>query len=95
MDKTRTMPAVPDTLTVVLADTLGTETAIIHENEHRPYGRRTVQVALTEKQRRLLKPQFLGYASGHARHEIVLQAWLEPATRPLEGEDGEGEETGN
>ena len=82
-------PAVPDTLTVILADTQSTYIAVVHENEHRPYERRTVQVKLTEEQRRAIAPLRTGMNGGKPTHEAYLQAWLEPATRPLheEGND--------
>jgi len=49
-------PLVPDTLTVVLIDNTPTYIAIVHENEWRPYGRRTVQIRLTDEQRRQIAP---------------------------------------
>ena len=73
-------PAVPDTLTVILADTQSTYIAVVHENEHRPYERRTVQVKLTEEQRRAIAP----LRTGMTTHEAYLQAWLEPATPAAE-----------
>lgn len=86
--KTKTDPAanpplVPDTLTVVLIDDTPNYIAIVHENEWRPYGRRTVQIRLTEEQRRRIAPRTTGMISGKQTHEHVLQAWLEPATKPL------------
>jgi len=86
--KTKTGPAanpplVPDTLTVVLIDDTPNNTAIIHENEWRPYGRRTVQIKLTEEQHRQIAPRRTGTIRGEHTHEQVLQAWLEPATEPL------------
>ena len=74
----------PDTLTVVLIDDTPNHIAIVHENEWRPYGRRTVQIRLTEEQRRQIAPRPTGMISGRQTHEQVLQAWLEPATKPLE-----------
>ena len=76
-------PLVPDTLTVVLIDPSPNHAAIIHENEWRPYGRRTVQIRLTEEQRRQLAPRNTGTIRGEHTWEHVLQAWLEPATNPL------------
>ena len=77
---------VPDTLTVVLADTHATYMAIVHENEHRPFQRRTVQIRLTNEQRRELRPRHTGMNRGQATHEEHLTAWLEPATTPLPAE---------
>ena len=74
---------VPDTVTVVLADTQGTYLAAVHENEHRPYQRRTVQIRLTDEQRRALRPRHTGMNAGRHTHEEHLDAWLEPATTPL------------
>ena len=87
--KTKTNPApdpplVPDTLTVVLIDDTANYIAIVHENEWRPYARRTVQIRLTEEQRRQIAPRRTGMIRGENTHEQVLQAWLEPATEPLE-----------
>ena len=80
--KTKTMPLVPSTLTVVLADTQATACAVRHENEQRPYRRRTVQIKLTEEQRQALTPRYTGHNDGKATHEEILQAWLEPADDP-------------
>lgn len=82
-DPTPSPPPVPDTLTVVLVDDTPNYVAIVHENEWRPYARRTVQIRLTDEQRRQLAPRETGMIRGEKQHEQVLQAWLEPATRPL------------
>ena len=82
-DEAEDRPNVPDTLTVVLADTQGTYTAVVHENEHRPYRRRTVQVTLTDDQRRALEPRCTGITDGAQTHEEHLSSWLEPASTPL------------
>ena len=92
--KTKTDPAakpplVPDTLTVVLIDDTPNHIAIVHENEWRPYGRRTVQIRLTEEQRRQIALRSTGMISGKHTHEDVLQAWLEPATEPLPADPAE------
>ena len=81
-------PAVPDTLTVVIMDRNPTITAIIYENEWRPYDRRSVQIHLTEEQRRQIEPRKTGYVDGRMQHEEILQCWLEPATHPLAPENG-------
>ena len=82
-DTERRRPNVPEVLTVVLADTQVTQTAIIFENEHRPYQRRTVQIELTPDQRRQLEPRHTGRVNGTDTFEEVHQAWLEPAEEPL------------
>ena len=68
----------PRTLTVVLANTLVTEIAIVHEGEHRPFLRRTVQIDLTPEQRAALEPRVAGESNGRQRHEEILTCWLEP-----------------
>ena len=78
-DTPTSTPAVPDTLTVVLMDSTPTYIAIVHENEWRPYARRTVQIKLTDEQRRQLTPRKTGTIKGRDTHEEILQAWLEPA----------------
>ena len=55
----------------------------MHENEWRPYALRTVQIRLTDDQRRQLALRATGMISGKHTHEHVLQSWLEPATEPL------------
>ena len=82
-DATPPPPLVPDTLTVVLIDDTPNYVAIVHENEWQPYARRTVQIRLTDEQRRQLAPRETGMINGKRTHEHVLQAWLEPATEPL------------
>ena len=82
-DPTPSPPLVPDTLTVVLIDDIPNYIAIVHENEWQPYVRRTVQIRLTDEQRRQLAPRETGTIRGKPTHEHVLQSWLEPATEPL------------
>ena len=65
-------PLVPDTLTVVLIDDTPNYIAIVHENEWRPYGRRTVQIRLTNEQRRQIAPRKTG----------MIQRRAHPRTRP-------------
>lgn len=74
---------VPEILTVVLADTYGTEIAVIHENSYRPYQRRTVQIRLTEEQRAALAPRYVGMRGPDPVHEEILECWLEPV-EPIE-----------
>lgn len=68
------MSRAPKVLTVVMANTYRTEVSIVHENDHHPYIRRTVQIELTEEQRAQLEPQLLA----PERHEEILDCWLEP-----------------
>ena len=56
--------------------------------EWRPYGRRTMQIALTDHQCRQLAPRETGYSDGAMTHEQILQCWFEPATRPLNERSG-------
>ncbi len=84
-DETANVPTTPDTLTVILADTTATMVAIVHENEQRPYRRRTIQLKLTDEQRRQLEPRYTGHSNGKAMYEEVLDAWLEPAGTPPPG----------
>ena len=67
----------PNTLTVVLADTHRTTVAIVHENEHIPYRRRTVHVKLTPEQLAQIEPRSTGWMSGEERFEEVVTCWLE------------------
>ena len=79
---TANVPTTPDTLTVILADTTATMVAIVHENEQRPYRRRTIQLKLTDEQRRQLEPRYTGHSNGKPTCEEVPDAWLEPAGTP-------------
>jgi hypothetical protein len=80
---TSDLPLAPDTLTVVLIDPSANNAAIIHEGEWRPYDRRTVQIRLTDEQRRQFAPRSTGTVRNERTYEHVLQAWLEPASEPL------------
>ena len=64
-------------LTVVMLDTWQTQIAIQYENEHRPYGKRTVQIELSPEQIRQLDPRKLGTSGGHDVHETIGEVWLE------------------
>lgn len=66
------------TLTVVMLDTLRTTIAVVHENEHMPYGRRTVQIELTPEQAAKLTPRELGSMNGTKVYETIGPLWLEP-----------------
>ena len=64
-------------LTVILANVTETYIAVVHENQSRPYGRRTVQVPLTADQQAMIAPRETGMISGEMQREIVLESWLE------------------
>ena len=68
----------PRMLTVVLADRHRTVSAIVNENEHVPYGRRTVQIELTPEQREAIAPRCLFPGGRSPVHEHILDCWLEP-----------------
>ena len=73
-------------LTVVLADTWRTYMSVVHENEHRPYGRRTVQITLTPEQQEAIRPRKVRRGGGFEKYETVLDCWLEPPTTAEGGE---------
>lgn len=78
MSDTAEVQPVPNTLTVVMADTWTTSIALQHEGEHRPYKRRTVQVALTPEQVSALTPRRIGTNFGDVPVlEEILDCWLE------------------
>ena len=79
MSKKQEPPSIPETLTVIMIDRVRTAASIIHEGECLPHGRRTVQIKLTEEQRRELTPRDLGLSSGRMQYEEVRECWLEPA----------------
>lgn len=64
-------------LTIVMLDTHRTRMAIVFENEHTPYGRRTVQIELTPEQCRHLAPKLLGQDRGEPVFEEIGPVWLE------------------
>ena len=66
------------TLTIVLADTQATHISLIHNQEQRPYRRRTVHIELTAEQRRLLTPRKTGQIKTQPVYEEELGCWLEP-----------------
>lgn len=57
-------------LTVIMLDTARTQSAIAHENEWVPYGRRTVHVELTPEQCDQLKPRNL---TPHKKVDPILE----------------------
>lgn len=64
-------------VTFVLANTHRTYVAIVHENEHVPYRRRTVTIELTPEQVALLEPRVVGIDGGKEVYEEHLACWLE------------------
>lgn len=64
-------------LTVIMLDTYRTQIAIGYENEHRPYGRRAVQIELTPEQMELLKPRKVGERGATDVYEEYGYSWLE------------------
>ena len=87
-DMKEEVSSAPCTLTVVMLDDLITETAIVHENQWRPYGKRTVQIQLTEDQRAQLRPRHVGSSNGKERYEKIFDAWFEPEEEKPEKEQG-------
>ena len=69
-------------LTFILANTLRTEIAITHENQGRPYSRRSVTIHLTENQLSAIRPQFVGYLNGVDRYEETLDVFIEEFPDP-------------
>lgn len=72
-------PYVPKYLTVVFEDRFETRMRIIHENEHVPYGKRTLRIELTVGQRESLKPRKVGVESGVDQYEDIRECWFEPS----------------
>lgn len=64
-------------VTFVLADTHRTYVAVVHENEHVPYRRRTVTIELTPEQVAQLAPRRVGVSQGADVYEETLTCWLE------------------
>lgn len=64
-------------LTVIFADTLRTRMAIVHENEHLDYSRRTVHVELTAEQVAQLQPRVIGTEYGKSVTEEIDRVFLE------------------
>lgn len=72
------------TLTVIMLDKFRTMVAICHEGEHCQFGRRTVQIELTDEQAALIAPRHLGRSNGVDYHEEIGQCWIEPQEPPHE-----------
>jgi len=73
-------------ITFILADTTTTYVALVHENQHRPYSKRSVSIELTPEQELLIRPRKTGHINGKVQHEIILDCFVE-------AEDGPEEET--
>jgi hypothetical protein len=67
----------PTHLLVIMADEHRTYMSIVHENEHVPYGKRSVRIPLSEKQRAMLEPRKVGVSKGRDVFEVVHDCWLE------------------
>lgn len=67
----------PKVLTVVMADRTATYISLVHENEHQPWRRRTVQIRLTPEQREQLRPRPTGTINGQEQTEAIVDCWLE------------------
>ena len=68
----------PKVLTVILADTHVTMSAIVNEQEWVPYGRRTVQIELTPEQRKAIERRHTGYDRVREMYEVIVGCWFEP-----------------
>ena len=64
-------------ITVILADTTPTYIALVHENQHRPYSKRTVTLPLTPEQQALIEPRETGHINGKVMHEVILDCFVE------------------
>jgi len=64
-------------LAVEMVNTYRTRIAVIHENDHLPYSRRTVHVELTPEQMDAIKPRHLGVECGQDVCEEYGRVWLE------------------
>lgn len=69
-------------LQVTMLDRLRTEVAIVHENQHVPYGRRQVTIELTPEQAAQLAPHSLGWSGGSERFEEIGEVWIEQEITP-------------
>lgn len=64
-------------VTFILADTHVTWVSLYHENEHRPFRKRTVTIELTPEQVSQLAPRNVGVRDGEAQFEEILECFLE------------------
>ena len=63
-------------ISFIIADTYRTEIAIIHENEHRPYGRRVVTIDLSPEQEKALELRKVGMRGMKAVKEEILDCFV-------------------
>ncbi|NIN00516.1 MAG: hypothetical protein GTO24_21260 [candidate division Zixibacteria bacterium] len=69
-------------LTFILADTLSTRMALIHENQIRPYIKRSVRIDLTPEQIKLVEPRAVGTEGASKIYEEILEIFVEPNAGP-------------
>lgn len=69
-------------LTVIMLDNHRTYIAVVYENDHIPYGRRTVQIELTPEQMTQITPRKLGVINGKDKFEEIGPCWLETEQTP-------------
>jgi len=68
---------VPTTLTVIVVDTFANRMALIHQNEFRPFIKRTVHIKLTDEQREAIAPRDVGTEGNVVQYEEVFECFLE------------------
>lgn len=64
-------------VTVILVNTLRTRVAVVHENDHLPFSRRTVQIELTPDQEAAIAGRVVGTWQGEDVFEEIGGCWLE------------------
>lgn len=64
-------------VTFILADTVSTYLALVHENEHKPYRKRTATIELTPEQVAAIGIRETGFVSGVEKHEEILECFVE------------------
>jgi hypothetical protein len=64
-------------LCVELLDTHRTTIAVVHLNEHLPFGRRVVQIELTQEQQDKISPKELGTNQGIKVYEQIGNIWIQ------------------
>jgi hypothetical protein len=64
-------------LCVELLDTHRTTISVVHLNEHVPFGRRVVQIELTDEQLETIKPKHLGSHQKVEIYETIGNIWLQ------------------
>lgn len=73
-------------ITFILADTTPTYVALVHENQYRPYSKRSVSINLTPEQEMLLRRRETGHINGKVQREIILECFVEEDDEPQEEE---------